>query len=183
MTYTIIGSGDLYNQSREKTWCPWTQPPSEISSGDDDGAYHIPILGNPSAPIDFTHLDDLASFIVQTLLHPEVSTNQELNFVSDRVSFETIATLLEKYSGRKVIRDIMPLETVHRVMRDPENVPKQLGYAPEEHKSAMPVDFWFLVRGVQGEGRFLMDPGKVSNGLFPGVGVTTFEEYIRGLCT
>ena len=173
MTYTIIGCGDFYNQPREKTWCPWTQ--TDVSE------YRLPILGNPDAVIDFTHIDDFAAFLAQTLRRPDLSENRTLNFVSDRLSYTAIAELLQKYSGKKVIKDVMPLEVVHRVIRDPGNVPRELGYGPEEHKSVMPVDFWFLVRAAQGEGRFRRGPGEVSNGLFPGVRVTTVEEYLREL--
>ena len=171
MTYTLIGCGDFYNQPREKTWCPWTQSAVE--------SYNLPILGNPDALIHLTHIDDFASFLVQTLLHPELSRNKRLNFVSDTISFFRIAELLEKYSGKKVVKDIMPLEVVHRVIKDPANVPTELGYGPTSEKSAVPVDFWFLVRAVQGEGRFLHPPGEVSNGLFPAVRVRGIEEYLR----
>lgn len=176
MTYTIIGCGDFYNQPREKTWCPWAQ-----TQPDDRDRYRIPVLGNANALVDFTRTDDMATFLVQTLLRPETAQNKTLKFVSDCLSFSAIAGLLQKYSQRGVDLHIMPLEAVHRVIRDPANVPRELGYAPEESKSAMPVDFWFLVRAVQGEGRFRYAPGEVSNGLFPGVRVTTVEEYLRGL--
>lgn len=176
MTYTIINCGDFYNQPREKTWCPWTQPASEVDE------YRIPILGNAEAQIDFAHMDDFARFLVETLARPEISENRTLSFVSDRCSYEHIAKLLEGFTGKNVVRHVMPLEVVHRVIRDPANVPKELGYGPQENKSAFPVDFWFLIRAVQGEGRFILRPGEVSNGLFPGVKVTTLEDYLGVDC-
>jgi hypothetical protein len=177
MTYTIIGCGDFYNQPREKTWCPWAQ----TQPGTADDRYSIPVLGNANALVDFTHTDDMAAFLVQTLLRPETAQNKTLKFVSDCLGFSAIAGLLQKYSRREVDLHTMPLEAVHRVIRDPANVPRELGYAPEQSKSAMPVDFWFLVRAVQGEGRFRYAPGEVSNGIFPEVKVTTVEEYLRRL--
>lgn len=171
MTYTLVGCGDFYNQPREKTWCPWAQ--SSVES------YTLPILGNPDALMHLTHIDDLASFIVQTLLHPELSQNKRLNFVSDTISYSRIAELLEKYSRKRVIKDIMPLEVVHRVMIDPANVPSQLGYGTGRGKSAVPVDFWFLIRAMQGEGRYLRAPGEMSNELFPEARITRFEDYLR----
>lgn len=170
MSYTLIGCGDFYNQPREKLWCPWAQPHLD--------EYRLPVVGNPDAPVDFTHIDDFAAFLVQTLLHPGVSENRSLNFVSDTLSYAQMAELLRRYSRRKVVTHVMPLEVVHRVVKDPANVPEELGYGPSSGKSAVPVDFWFLVRSVQGEGRFVRPPGEVSNELFPGVRVTRVEEYL-----
>lgn len=173
MSYTLIGCGDFYNQPREKLWCPWAQP--------DLDEYRLPIVGNPDARINFTHIDDFAAFLVQTLLHPQLSENKTLNFVSDTRSYTQIAELLERYSKKKVVKHVMPLEVVHRVIADPANVPEELGYGPSSGKSANPVDFWFLVRSVQGEGRFVRPPGEISNGLFPTVRVTKFEDYLRDI--
>lgn len=171
MTYTLIGCGDFYNQPREKTWCPWTQKSPE------NNEYTIHIIGSPDAAVDFTHTDDLASFLLETIRHPEVSENRQLNFVSDRCSHEDIAVLLEKYSGKKVKKSVLPLETMHKVLRDPGEAPKELRDAP----SAFPIDFWFLVKGMQGAGRFWRAKGEVHNDLFPGVQVRTFERYFREL--
>ncbi|KAJ0357838.1 hypothetical protein COL922a_014641, partial [Colletotrichum nupharicola] len=72
MTYTLIGCGDFYNQPREETWCPWAKP--------DRAEYTIHIVGNADAKVDFTHIDDLAAFLVETIAHPEISENRTLNF-------------------------------------------------------------------------------------------------------
>ncbi|PWY70299.1 NAD(P)-binding protein [Aspergillus sclerotioniger CBS 115572] len=170
MTYTIIGSGDLYNQAKEETWCPWTNPTLP--------SYTIYIIGDPSAKINFTHTDDLAAFLIQTIQHPEVSENKELNFVSDTVSYNDIAALLEKYSGREVQKVVYPGSLVDEVLRDRGMVPREV----KAEGGAFGDDFWVLVRGVQGLGRFVRPRGMVHNGLFPVVeGVRTVEGYFGGL--
>ncbi|RAK73804.1 NAD(P)-binding protein [Aspergillus fijiensis CBS 313.89] len=166
MSYTLIGCGDFYNQSRETTWCPWVNP-------DPPDTYTLHILGDADAKVDFTHIDDLAAFLVETVQHPEISANRTLNFVSDRISYNEIAALLERFSSRTVKKEVWPLEVMHRVWRDPE------GAIPPEvkGKSVFPDDFWILVKGMQGAGRSVRPPGEVHNGLFPGVEVRTFERY------
>ena len=170
MAYTLIGCGDFYNQPREKLWCPWTQR--------DVDEYTIHVIGDPTAKVDFSHIDDFASFLLETIRHPELSENRCLNFISDHCSHEDIAVLLEKYSGKRVKRDIMPLEIMHRVLRDPGNeAPVEMKEGP----SAFPVDFWFMVKGMQGSGRFWRPRGEVPNDLFPGVKVKSFERYLEEL--
>lgn len=173
MTYTLIGCGDLYNQPREKTWCPWTQ----TSPSDNSPEYTLHIVGSPTPKADFTHTADLAAYVLETIRHPELSENRTLNFVSDHLSYEDIAVLLERYSGRAVRRNVMPVEVMHRVLKNPGEAPREVKEGP----SSFPVDFWFLVKGLQGEGRFWRARGEVHNGLFPGVRVRTFEGYLREL--
>lgn len=170
MTYTLIGCGDFFNQPREETWCPWANPhPEKLDK------YTIHIIGNPAAKIEFTHIDDLSAFIVETINHPEKTSNKSLNVVSDRISYDEIAGLLEKYSGKKVEKKIYPIEIMHKVWRDPENeVPVEV-----KGKSVFPDDFWILVKGMQGSGRFVRPPGEVHNDLFPGVARRTFEWYLK----
>ncbi|RAH85474.1 hypothetical protein BO86DRAFT_416339 [Aspergillus japonicus CBS 114.51] len=123
--------------------------------------YPLHILGDADAQVDFTHIDDLATFLVATVQHPAISANRTLNFVSDRISYNEIAALLERFSGRTVEKTVWPLEVMHRV----------------KGKSVFPDEFWILVRGMQGAGRFVRPPGEVHNALFPGVEVRTFERY------
>lgn len=167
MTYTLIGCGDFYNQSREETWCPWTNPKAS--------EYTLHILGDADATIDFTHIDDLGDFIVETIKHPERSENRTLNFVSDHISYNEIARLLEKYSGRKVNKTVYPMSLMDDVWKDKEKVPAEV-----KGKGAFPDDFWILVKGMQGAGRFWRPPGEVHNGEFEMEG-RTFEWYLRGL--
>merc|ERR1712187_985184 len=87
MTYTLIGCGDFYNQPREKAWCPWTQASPE------NNEYTIHIIGSPDAAADFTHTEDFAAFLLETIRHPEVSENKRLNFVSDHKSYEHCETV------------------------------------------------------------------------------------------
>ncbi|KAL4923160.1 uncharacterized protein BDV17DRAFT_296623 [Aspergillus undulatus] len=166
MTYTLIGCGDFYNQDREATWCPWTQR--------DAPSYTLHIVGNADAKADFTHIDDLATFLVKTIENPAVSENANLNVVSDHISYNELAALLEKYSGKKVEKVVYPLDAMHRAWKDPEDIPEAV-----KGKSAFPDDFWMLVKGMQGQNRFWRPPGEVHNGLFPELEVTTFEKYFR----
>ncbi|RAL02998.1 NAD(P)-binding protein [Aspergillus ibericus CBS 121593] len=168
MTYTLICSGDLYNQPRETTWCPWTNP--TLSS------YTLYIVGNPDAKIDFTHTDDLAAFIVETIRHPELSENKELNFVNDTVSYAEIADMLERFSGREVKKVVYPMEVLDQVMRDKGSVPEEVRAG-----GSFADDFWILVRGMQGQGSFVRPKGMVHNGVFGGVGVKRVEGYLEGL--
>ena len=166
MTYTLIGCGDFYNQDREKTWCPWTQT--------DVDSYTLHIIGDPDAKIDYTHLDDFAAYLVASLCEPEKSENAILNFPSDHISHNEIAALLEKYSRKPVKRELISLDDMHAVVADPSQAPKQL-----QGVSSFPVDFWYLVKGTQGQGRFYRPKGQNHNHLFPEVEKTTFEKYFQ----
>ena len=165
MTYTIIGCGDFYNQDRERVWCPWTQK--------DVDEYTLHIIGNPYAKAQYTHLGDFGKYLVATLLEPEKSENQYLNFLSDTITSNEIAELLEKHSGKPVNKEVIPIEEVHEVVADPSKAAKGLG------DSAFPVDFWYLVKGLQGQGRFRRPPGQCHNHLFPDITPTTFDQYLR----
>ncbi|KAL4878071.1 hypothetical protein BJY04DRAFT_209470 [Aspergillus karnatakaensis] len=166
MTYTLIGCGDFYNQDREATWCPWTQR--------DVPKYTFHVLGDANAKADFTHIDDLAAFLVATVENPGVSENKALNIVSDRISYNELAPLLERYSGKKVEKVVYPIDAMHRAWKDPKDIPEEV-----RGKSAFPDDFWMLVKGMQGSGRFWRPPGEVHNDLFPELQVTTFEKYFQ----
>ncbi|KAL3473685.1 hypothetical protein BJX99DRAFT_248763 [Aspergillus californicus] len=164
MSYTLIGCGDFYNQDREATWCPWTQR--------DLPSYTLHILGDADAKVDFTHIDDLGAFLVATIESPDLSENKSLNVVSDHLSYNELATLLEKYSRKKVEKVVYPIEAMHRAWRDPEDIPEAV-----RGKSTFPDDFWMLVKGMQGLNRFWRPPGEVHNELFPQVQLTTFDKY------
>jgi hypothetical protein len=168
MSFTMIGCGDFYNQDREKIWCPWTQAPDQV--GDH---YTIHVLLDGGAQADYTHLDDFAAFLVGTLLEPEKSKDQYLNIVSDTISHNEIASLLEKYSGTKVKVEIIGENDWHKVIDNPDAAPKELT------ESAFPVDFWYLVKGTQGQGKFVRPKSQIHNGLFQDVQQTTFEKYFK----
>ncbi|KAL4912343.1 hypothetical protein BDW62DRAFT_216431 [Aspergillus aurantiobrunneus] len=164
MSYTLIGCGDFYNQDRETTWCPWTQRDLPV--------YTLHIVGDADAPIDFTHIDDLSAFLVATIRNPKASENRVLNFISDRISYNELVALWEKKSGKKVQKVVYPIEAMHRAVRNPEDIPDAV-----RGQSAFPDDFWMLVKGMQGLGRFWRPPGEIHNSLFPEVQLTTFERY------
>ena len=164
MTYTLIGCGEFYNQVREKVWCPWTRK--------NVGSYTIHIVGDPDAKADYTHLDDFAAYLVASLYEPKKSANATLNFVSDHISLNEIATLLEKYSGKPVKKDIIPTKDVQAVIADPSQAPQEL-----QDGSGFPVAFWYIIKSLQGEGKFCHPKERIDNGLFPAVQTTTFEKY------
>lgn len=170
MTYTLIGCGELYNQDREPVWCPWTQT--------DASSYEIPVVGDTSRAVDFTHIDDLAAFLVETLCPDgrRSANNAMLNFISERISYDTITRLLERYARRPVRFLHVSDEDWHRTMDIPSVAPERL--KTKASRTAFPVDFWLLVRGIQGQGRFTYAPGQVHNHLFPDVKVTKFEKYL-----
>ncbi|KAL0943094.1 isoflavone reductase family protein [Colletotrichum truncatum] len=165
MTYTVVGAGDFYNQDREKVWCPWTQRDVE--------KYDLHIIGDPDAKADFTHLDDFGKYIVATLVNSGKSKNQFLNFTSDTISYNKIAELLEKYSGKKVNKNVMSQDEMHEIIKSPSKAPEEMT------ESAFPVDFWFLVKGLQGQGSFRRPPGQIHNHLFTYIKPTTFESYLK----
>ncbi|OJD31683.1 nad-binding protein [Diplodia corticola] len=165
MTYTIIGCGDFYDRDREPIWCPWTQP--------DLPEYTIHVIGDPQARADFTHMDDFAEYLAATLVEPAKSENQVLNFVSTTVSYMEIADALRNSTGKTVKIDYYPATTMHDVVADPTKAPPELG------ESALPIDFWFVVKGLQGQGRFRRPRGQINNHLFPHVKPTTFDTYFQ----
>lgn len=154
MSYTMIGCGDFYDQDRENVWCPWTQK--------DVPEYNFHVIGDPDAKADYTNIGDFGQYLVACLCEPSKSENASLNFPSDHISHSEIAKLLEKYSGKPVKLDIIGEDKMHEVVADPEKAPKEL-----QNKSSFPVDFWFLVKGTQGSGRFWRPRGQNHNQLFP----------------
>ncbi|KAE8134737.1 hypothetical protein BDV38DRAFT_285515 [Aspergillus pseudotamarii] len=113
----------------------------------------------------------------QTTDHPEVSENMELNFISDHISYNEIAALLEKCARRKVEKSIMPMEVMDHVWKHKEDIPEDL-----KGKRAVPDDFWILVKGMQGSGRLWGPPGQIHNDLFRNVKMMTFERYFENIC-
>lgn len=166
MSYTLIGCGDFYNQEREKTWCPWSQ------TGVDRYDFHI--VKDADAKVDFTHLRDLGDFLVETLCSPKVSENATLNVVSDHISHNEIAALLVKHSGKPVEKHIISEKDMHDYVANPSMIPKDLSAG-----SIFPAEFWLLVKGIQGQGRFWRPRGQVHNYLFPDFKTRPFEGYFQ----
>ncbi|KAE8365443.1 hypothetical protein BDV27DRAFT_126984 [Aspergillus caelatus] len=98
----------------------------------------------------------------------------ELNFISGHISHNEIAALLENCSRRKVEKIIMPMEVMRHVWKNKEEIPEDL-----KGKSVVPDDFWLLVKGMQGLGRFWRPPGQVHNDLFTNVKTMTFERCLE----
>lgn len=167
MEYTLVGCGDFYNQDREAVWCPWmvVDPPG--------GEYVIRYVGDKDAKVDFTNLDDFAAYLVATLERAEMSANRT-HFPSDTISHAEIAELLGKYSGKKVRLVGISEEQMHEIIADPKKAPKELAEG-----SAFPVDFWMMVKGIQGQNRFRRPRTECHNDLFPNVHRTTFQRFFE----
>ncbi|KAJ9637754.1 hypothetical protein H2201_004191 [Coniosporium apollinis] len=168
MSYTLIGCGDFYNQTREPVWCPWTQ-----KLDDDTKSYVFHFLGSSDEKADYTHMDDFARYLVASLCAPELSENAELNFRSDFISLQEIGQRLSVNSGKSVEFEKITEEQKWEVVENPSKAPKEL------QQGVFPVDFWFLVKGSQGDGKFWRPPGQIHNHLFPEVEVTTFDKYFK----
>lgn len=180
MSYTLIGCGDYYNQDREPIWCPWTQSPNSVKND----TYIIHAIGDPDAKADFTHLADFARFLVATLCRPDKSENRRLNVVSDSISHNEIANLLEKYTGKKVDLQKYSFEDQKKILDDPKSAPKGLRDKSTEEgegQSSFPVEFWFLVKGMQGAGRFRWPVGLRHEQEFglDASSMRTFDRYLR----
>ncbi|KAL4939100.1 hypothetical protein BDV06DRAFT_231266 [Aspergillus oleicola] len=113
-------TGDFYNQDREGAWCPWTQL--------DVPSYKLHILGDSSAKVDFTHTDDLASYVAETIQNLGVSGNKCLNVVNDTINYDETAEVLERYFGKKVEKVTYPIKAMDWAWSGPGNVPgKSMG--------------------------------------------------------
>lgn len=108
-----------------------------------------------------------------TLLKPQKSENQYLNVVSDTTSHAKIVELLRMYTGKEVQLDVQSVEAMHKVCDDPSKAPK------EHTQSAFPVDFWYLVKGLQGLGESVRPKSQIHNDFFEGVRYTPFEWYFK----
>lgn len=82
--------------------------------------------------------------------------------------------MLENYSGKEVRLDVKGLEAMHEVWEDPGRAPRELSDG-----SGLPVNFWYLVKGMQGLGRFVRPKSEVHNEVFPEVRVVPFEGYFK----
>lgn len=65
-------------------------------------------------------------------------------------------------------------EQMHEIIADPKKAPKELAEG-----SAFPVDFWMMVKGIQGQNRFRRPRTECHNDLFPNVHRTTFQRFFE----
>ncbi|EMD40117.1 hypothetical protein CERSUDRAFT_81414 [Gelatoporia subvermispora B] len=166
IAYTFIGAGDLYNQPQEPFWCPWVQ---------DRDLYQVPVVGNPDALVDWSNIDDIARYTVATLSKPELSINATLNFPSETMSQKTMVDLFARYAkGREVTVRHFSSNDAHHFAARPEEAPKEIA-----ENSLIPVDFFFVVKCIQGSGTFRRSRWECHWDLFPEVQRTTFEEYLK----
>jgi hypothetical protein len=167
ITYTVIGSGDFYDQAREEIWCPWMQ---------DKDTYILTIVGDPDALVDWSNLADNGQYVAAVLAAADRTANKILNFVSWTGSQAAFGDVLRKYApGRKVQTRNISLDDARRFVADPDSIPKDIKDAP----TAIQIDFWFTVRTIQGEGLGRRPRAQIHNAIFPEVKPTTFEDYIK----
>jgi hypothetical protein len=167
ITYTLVGAGDFFDQAREPFWCPWMQ---------DQPTYTVHIVGDGAAPVEWSTIADNGRYVAAVLAAPERTTNKSLNFPSWTAPQEAFAELLRKYMpNRRVDVQHISLDEARSYVKNPDNAPKEL----RESVTAIPVDFWFVVRTIQGEGRGRRPLTDVHNDMFPEVEPTTFEDFLK----
>ncbi|CAG7926855.1 unnamed protein product [Penicillium olsonii] len=171
MTYTVIGCGECFDCPGEPILCPWL----EKDNGNKNG-YTIQCVGNPDAKTDYSSRTDTANFLVATLRHPELSENKYLGFRNDYISHREIANLLERYSGKPTKLNVTSVEQMKEYLQDPSSAPDEL-----QQGSTFDLDFWMLLRYVQGRGDLWRPPGTLHNDLFPEVRPVSVEEYFKNL--
>lgn len=172
MTYTVIGCAELYDVQNEPILCPWL----DNSKSTAQNGYEVQCVENPDAKMDYSSCSDVAKYLVATLQHPERSENKVLGFRSDHLSYNEIAQLLRKHSKKKVKINLIPIDQVKRILKDPSSAPETL-----QGGSTFPVDFWVLLRYVQSQGTFWRPPGLLHNDLFPEITPTSVDKYFEDL--
>lgn len=164
--YTFIGAGDLYDQEPEPFWCPWAR---------DQESYEVPVVGDGNAPADWSCMQDIANYVVASLSRPALSANKHLNFPSETLSQNALVELFRKYAkGRKVSVRYFSEQDAHRLVAHPEEAPSEIA-----SNSNIPVDFYFVVKSIQGSGTFRRSRWDCHWDLFPEVKRATFEEYMK----
>lgn len=133
------------------------------------------MVGDGDTLADWSHIEDIARYTVATLSKPSLSVNAHLNFPSETISQNAMVDLLRKYAkGREVHVKYFSQEDAHKFAANPEEAPKEIGV-----NSRIPVDFYFVVKSIQGSGQFRRPRWDCHWDLFPEVKRTTFEEYLQ----
>ncbi|KAF9887312.1 hypothetical protein FE257_010307 [Aspergillus nanangensis] len=172
MSYTCIGCGEFYDADQEPLFCPWFEKDESVTAN----GYTIQCVGDPAAKMDYSSLRDVANFLVATLRHPELSENKVLGFRNDYISFSEVADLLQKHSGKPVKIQTTPFNNVRGILDDPSLAPKEWW-----GDSTFSLDFFMILRLVQGQGVCWRPPGFLHNDLFPEVKTGNVDEYFKGL--
>ncbi|KZT71757.1 hypothetical protein DAEQUDRAFT_749776 [Daedalea quercina L-15889] len=134
-------------QPTEPFWCPWDQ---------DVDTYNVPVAGDGGALADWSCRKDVARYVVATLAKPALSANAVLNFPSVTMSQNAMVELLRKYAGakgHKVTVRYFSAEQAHRFVADASQAPQEIAKS-----SAIPADFYFVVKILQGSGYFKRPP-------------------------
>lgn len=89
-------------------------------------------------------------------------TRLVLNFLIDPSSHRKIVGLVDKYTGKPFRLENISLVNMHKVIADGSEAPEE----SRKHR-LFPVEFWFIVKGTQGQGRFVRPKSQIYNRLLP----------------
>jgi hypothetical protein len=87
-----------------------------------------------------------------------------------------MASLLAEYSGRPGKMNVISVEKIYVIVKDPSLAPKEL-----QRGSTFPLSFLMLLRYVQGQGVFWRPHGLLHNDLFPEVKPVPIRDYFKAL--
>ncbi|KAK9708346.1 hypothetical protein K7432_009694 [Basidiobolus ranarum] len=153
LEYTVIHNG-YFIDFAPQPWAPFLQ-----GQNPDNVKFSIP--GDGEAKLEWSTVVDTAKFLVASLADP-ISRNAELKFRGDFKSFNEVADLFEKYSGKKVEREYQPVDELKKLIFNPP----QPG-----------LDFLFYIYAAIAEGQFQFS--SVANDKFPEIKPETFDTVFR----
>ncbi|KAK9709559.1 hypothetical protein K7432_008947 [Basidiobolus ranarum] len=149
LEYTVIHNG-YFIDFAPQPWAPFFQ-----GQNPDNVKFSIP--GDGEAKVEWTTVVDTARFLVASLTDP-ISKNGTLNFRGDFKSFNEVANLFEKYSGKKVEREYLPVNELKKLIFNPP----QPG-----------LDFVFFLYAAIAEGQFQFP--EIANNKFPQIKPANFD--------
>lgn len=135
-------------------------------------SFDVPVVGDGDALADWAHLDDTATYVCAMLARPDLSANRTLNVPSTTVSQNYIVDSLRRHSRKPVNIVHVQMHDAHRFVQNPDAAPKEL-----KENTRFPVDYWFVVKTTQGDGRGRHPRPEVHNSLFPEVKTTSFDDF------
>ena len=135
-------------------------------------SYDIYVVGDGDVPIDWSTTDDLATYVSAVLARPELTLNKTINVPSVRLSQNGVADALRRHSGKPVNVFYVSTEDAQRFGKDPELAPAGL-----KGNTRFPLDFWWIVKSILGQGLGVHPRPDMHHELFPEVTPTTFDEW------
>ena len=135
-------------------------------------SYEFCIVGDGDAPVDWSTIEDLAAYVSAALAHPETTVNRTINVPSVRLSQNGVVDALRRHSRRPVHVQHVSTEDAQRFGKDPELAPVGL-----KANTRYPLDFWWIVKSILGQGLGIHPRPEMHHALFPEVTPTTFDEF------